>query len=203
MGVGRVMGRRRVRILAAAAVTALALTSCVLTRPAAQGATTGTGENSAFTEAGVAHIKDQLSATIDLRGPLTAADLGATDEAGLVGLEADDPIAVTLIGPAGEFVADAHAIAILDQGGQVTGITITEDHPNPVALASRFEETAGVLGDPQGRAPSLAESIRGGSSDGQRVTLNGADALGFRATVIAVPREGGDNQLTVDILPAS
>lgn len=78
-------GRRQ----ALAGMLALALAGCTVIRTQGQGPTTGSGDNSSFSEAGVEHIETERRAVVDLSTALTADALVTRVEevAGQVGLD--------------------------------------------------------------------------------------------------------------------
>ena len=164
---------------AVAGLLALALAGCTFTRGSAEGPTTGSGDNSSFSEAGVEHIETERRALVDLSTALTADDLGA--DGGIlrdVDVRGEDPIEVVVRGTGGEVVVQADVIRVLVAPGdrQVQSIALFESPDDADALATRLEEVGGQVGLDGAGVDSAASSARGGSVD---TWLNGGDLLGF------------------------
>ena len=133
---------------AVAGLLALALAGCTFTRGSAEGPTTGSGDNSSFSEAGVEHIETERRALIDLSTALTADDLGA--DGGIlrdVDVRGEDPIEVVVRGTGGEVVVQADVIRVLVAPGdrQVQSIALFESPDDADALATRLEEVGGPV----------------------------------------------------------
>ena len=184
--INRSSGRRH----ALAGMLALALAGCTVTRAQGQGPTTGSGDNSSFSEAGVEHIETERRAVVDLSMALTADDLGA-DGGTLrdVDVRGEDPIEVVVRGTGGELVLHAEVIRVLVAPGdrQVESIALFESHSDGDALVTRVEEVAGQVGLDRARVDSFAVAARDGRAD---TWLNGGDHLGFTVGLHPVLRPG-------------
>lgn len=183
------------------ACAGLPLTACSVTVNPLEGTTAGTGENSAFTDAGVAHIIESGRATLDLRGQLDAADLGATEETPIrdVDVREGEPIEVTVRGERGDLVVQADVIRVLAaSGGGVEAIALFEEQSDGEALSVRLAEVGPLVGaDPVSLESYLAQ-LGPEESD---IWLNGGDALGFTTGLHPVHKPDGVSLIEFQLSP--
>ena len=195
------------RHLLAGLVAAVLLAACTVTTDPSEGATTGTGENSSFTEAGLEQIIADGEATIDLRGPIRATDLGADEDAGLRDLDqrGEDPVEVTLLGAHGELVVQAEVIRILvrPESEQIQSIALFEGVEDAADLADRLREVAGPVGYDDAVTAPILDQLTADSEQEHDRWLNGGTALGPTIGLNAVHHPDGDSLLQYELTPPS
>lgn len=187
--------------VAVAAVVSLLLAACTATTGGPEGATTGVGDNSAFTQAGIEHIEDEGRAVIDLRGPLTASDLGAADGEILrdVDVRGDDPIEVTVTGTDGDLVVPAEVIRVLvGPDAEVQSIALFERQDGADALAARLEEVGAAVGANSSTLDSYVARL---GDERSQIWLNDGDDLGFTAGLHPVHDPAGETVLEYQLTP--
>ncbi|WP_147917454.1 hypothetical protein [Ruania zhangjianzhongii] len=181
------------------------LGGCSVTTNTPEGATTGTGENSSFTEAGIEQIIEDGEATIDLRSPLLASDLGADEQARLRDLDerGEDPIEVTLLGANGELVVPAEVIRILVQpeGAEIQSIAVFEGVEDAADLAERLREVAGTVGFDDSVTEPILDQLTDAPEQEHDRWLNGGTALGPTVGLNAVHHPDGDSLLQYELTP--
>lgn len=191
----------RLRVVVAALLTLL-LAGCSVAVDQPEGPTTGTGDNSAFSEAGVEHIEDERSAVIDLRGPLTADDLGATGGSAPrdVDVRGEDPVEVTVRGTGGDLVVPAEVIRVLiDPGdGGVQSIALFESARDADGLGARIGEIGPRVGVDQAALDAYVSSLGDEPSD---TWLNGGRNLGFTVGLHPVHDPAGETVLEYQLTP--
>lgn len=183
-------------------IAALALTGCSVSLGSPGGATTGTGDNSSFTAAGVEHIEEEGRAVIDLRTPITATDLGAGDGQVLrdVDVRGQDPIEVTVRGSRGDLVVPADVIRVLvgADGSEVQSIALFEDQDDTAALTTRLKTVGDTVGVDGSALDSYVASVGEGR---QEVWLNGGESLGFTVGLHPVDEPDGEHVLEYQLTP--
>lgn len=160
----------------------------------AGGPSTGTGENSAFTEVGLERILEEGRATIDLRGPVAAADLGADAERRIQDLDVrgEDPVEVTVLGMNGDLVVRANVVRILvdTQGEDVLSVALFEEQRDEDALAERLLEVGEILGADETLMSNYIAGLPGEPGGTYKTHFNEADALGFSVSIQPVNKPG-------------
>lgn len=193
------------RNLLAGLVAATLLAACTVTASPPEGASTGTGENSSFTAAGLEQIIADGEATIDLRGPIRASDLGADADARLrdLDLRGEDPIEVTLLGAHGELVVQAEVVRILVQseGEEVQSIALFEGVQDAAELADRLREVAGPVGYDEAAIAPILDRLTADPEQEYDRWLNGGTALGPTIGLNAVHQPDGDSLLQYELIP--
>lgn len=193
------------RLWRAAALVAagLVVAGYAITVNPAEGATEGTGENSAFSEAGIERIEQERAATIDLRGPLTADDLGAGGSAPRdVDVRGEEPIQLTALGAEGDLVVDAEVIRVLvGAGGEVQSIALFEGPQDAAALADRLLAVGPQVGLDGAALQSVMQSLGGGESVDH--WLHGGQSLGFTVGLHPVHDPADGSVLEYQLTPPS
>lgn len=163
-----------------------------------------TGENSAFTDAGIERAIDDGTASLDLRGPLTTKDLGATTSEPVRDLEVsgdEDPIELTVLGNQGELVVEAESIRLRvePKTKRVRTISVFEEQEDTDALVQRLREVGPLVGVD---TPALASylSLLAGSGT-QDVWLKDAGALGFMVDLHPVHKQTEDSFVEYRLTP--
>ncbi len=171
------------------------LAGCVWTRTPPTGSTTGSGVNSAFTEAGVELIKKRREATIDLReDELTAADLGVGEGEFVQGVDIrkdGGTVRLTVKGSTGDLVVDVEIIRLLvTDDGRITTMTFFQSYESPGPLADHVEKVGATVGSDPERLGATVRRLRSGqATDGW---LNRGRSLGFSVDLHPILKEPGD-----------
>lgn len=188
------------RLLLALTLLTMLTAGCSVQVGGEDGATSGSGENSSFTEAGVARIEDEGRAVLDLReAGLSAQDLGAADGERLRDLDVEDaadPVTLVVRGSQGDLEVEARSIrCLVGPEGQIDSVAVFHRAPDQEALLAALEEIGGTVGADTTRVDSFAGSVRSQPEQERDVWVNGADALGFDVGLHPVYAPDADAQV--------